>query len=145
MPQGTGDVGQQVIDVPPRHFEKFFAHISWPGHEQERLHIGEVSWKWWTEPTGGATSQVTQWYVEPTMYVHPSEWFPWNEVFIDGRPSTLIHFQADIVLHDASGGMIGPLDSNIVTKHITPEPSSLAALGMAAASMGGVVWRRRRK
>jgi len=140
-----GAIPVQPIEIPPDDIEHFWAHIDWPGHENEALHIAEVSWHWWSDPPDGANSTPIQWMVEPSQMVQVSQWFPWNVVHTVGRPSTLVYFQADVVFHDASGVDRGPIWSNIVVKHITPEPSSLAAFGLGAASLGGVLWRRRTK
>jgi len=144
-PYSDGHLPPGTIEIPPDDVETFFAHISWPGHEGEELHIAEVSWHWQAEPAEGANSWVEQWLVQPSQLVRVSEWFPWNVVHTVGRPSTLIAFQSDVMFHDAQGLPHGPIWSNVVYKHITPEPSTLAAFGMGAASLGGLLWRRRRK
>jgi len=90
-------------------------------------------------------STVDKWLAQPSQIIVVSTWFPWNVVHTVGTPSSLISFQADIVLSDATGAnKWGPLYSNIVTKHITPEPSSLLAMGTGVLGMGGLLLRRRK-
>ncbi|MEI6916132.1 MAG: PEP-CTERM sorting domain-containing protein [Armatimonadota bacterium] len=135
-----------VIEIPPDDWETFWAHIGWAGHEGQPLHIDEVSWHYTLGPTspGQATSVVDRWIAQPSQTIIVSEWFQWNVVHTVGVPSSLINFQADIILSDLAGNRWGPLYSNIVTKHITPEPSSLLAMGTGVIGMGGLVWRRRK-
>lgn len=137
-------LANEVIEIPPDDIEMFWAHIIWPGHEGESLHIFEVSWKVTIEPEGGANSWVEQWLIQPCMTVKVCEWFGWNVVHTVGQPCTYISFQADVAFHDAAGAPWGPIDSNIVTKHIVPEPSALPALGAGAMSLVGIALRRKK-
>lgn len=134
---------QEVIEVPPDHIQRFFAHIIWPGHEGERVHIEEVSWHWSADPPEGAWSEVIGWEVGYCYYVTVCEPFPWNVVHTVGTPCTYITFQADVVFTSANGVVYGPIWSNTVTKHIIPEPASLVALGFGLAAFAGCVRRSR--
>ncbi|MCC6484042.1 MAG: PEP-CTERM sorting domain-containing protein [Armatimonadetes bacterium] len=134
----------QIIEIPPDDTETFWAHIGWAGNEGRPLHIDEVSWHAEITPPNGAVTEVIQWLAQPSQVIVVSEWFPWNVVHTVGVPSTLITFQADIVLSDGQGGVWGPIWSNVVTKHITPEPSSLLAMGTGVLGMGGLLLRRRK-
>ncbi|MEI6916133.1 MAG: PEP-CTERM sorting domain-containing protein, partial [Armatimonadota bacterium] len=146
-PGGIPALASSIIEIPPDDIEEFWVHIGWAGHEGEPLHIDEVSWhvNITPSPNGGAVSTVDKWLAQPSQIIVVSTWFPWNVVHTVGTPSSLISFQADIVLSDATGAnKWGPLYSNIVTKHITPEPSSLLAMGTGVLGMGGLLLRRRK-
>jgi len=140
---GPPHVSGAPIPIPPDDTETFWAHIGWAGHEGEVLHIAEVSWRWWADPQDGAVSLIEEWYIQPSQEVVVSTWFPWIKVRTMGRPCTSVFFQADVAFHDATGQLHGPLWSNIVEKHVVPEPGALFALGTGLVGMAGAFWRRR--
>ena len=129
---------QHVLDVPYQpggHDEQIWVHLTCC----EPWHITDPPSEVWST-TGTGSGYWVDWQIGPSFQMEPSVWYPLGIVHVDGKPSDTITFGIDLML----GGMGGPIYSNTITKHITPEPSSLLALGMGVLGTGGLLLRRRR-
>ena len=124
-----GQVIDHHVTEPP---EQIYVHLTAP----EPMHIVSYMSEHFDPPTGGSWSNIE---IGPSFTMTPSVWYPLGMVTVSGKPSDLISFSIDFTFDDGV-----ELWSNTLTKHITPEPSSLLALGTGALGMGGLLLRRRR-
>jgi len=115
-----------IIQIPQVDEEMLYIHVNWPAH------VDFLSF----HPVVQGTAIVEMKYYEiyETMNLVPSQWYPYGVVRISGVPSTLITISVDI----------NGVESNTITKHITPEPSAFLALGTGVLGIGGLLLRRRR-
>jgi len=128
----------EIIEVPPGDIEVLYFHID-DGGEGGLYHVADVSFHY-VASDPGAWAEVLTYDVQPSFEYTASVWYPYGVIKVDGPPSTLIDIQIDLTLQQP----IGTIWSNTITKHITPEPSSLLALGTGLLGAGGLLLRRRR-
>jgi len=131
-----GPYDGRTIEVPPGDIETIYFHITEPG----LWHVGGTSFEWWIVNLDGV-GMVTllDEMVAPTTEYQGSVWYPFGVIRVDGKPSTTFGITINLDL-----GSHGVVVSNPIWKHITPEPSSILALGMGTLGMGGLLLRRRR-
>lgn len=130
----TGD----IIEVPPGDLETLWIHIdsAVPGTWYHVDFPPEVGYGVWE---GQGSVEVTAWHIQPSMQLEASVWYPLADIMVDGVPSTYIDIWCIVPLFD-----VGYVNSAPITKHITPEPSSMLALGTGLFGLGGLLLRRRR-
>ena len=138
------DYGGETIEVPPGEIETLWFHINDSGMQQW-YHIDEVSFHWEIDnPDEGGDGLVELLHrqVNPSMQFQASTWYPYGDIQVTGKPSTVFKIQIDLGL--GLQPPTGPIWSNAIYKHITPEPSSLLAMGTGVLGIGGLLLRRRR-
>ena len=128
----------EIIEVPPGDIEMLWFHID-DGGQGGLYHVQDVSFH--AELLcGEGTVELIDQIVQPTIEYTASQWYEYGVIKVDGVPSTMVQIQIDLTLQEP----IGTIWSNTICKHITPEPSSMLALGMGVVGMGGILIRRRR-
>ena len=140
--------GGEVIEIPPGDVETLYVRISESGGgssaapanlgEGYRVEFRELHWEMVSGP-GALPSVEVDFQIGPGTYMEPWNWYPFATVTIDGEPSTTINIWAELEFDTEP-----IIQSNTITKHITPEPSSLLALGTGMLGVGGLLLRRRR-
>ena len=125
--QGYYQPGEIIQHDPLGADEMLYIHVNWQAH---------VDWTsfHWNASNGSGMAEMKFYEVYETMQLIPSQWYPFGMVKVSGVPSTLITISVDV----------NGVESNTITKHITPEPSALLALGTGFLGIGGLLLRRRR-
>jgi len=124
----------EIIEVPPGDVETLWFHILEPGlwHAYEwSFHVAVLS--------GSGSAVVETQDVRTSIEYQGSKWYKFGTIRVNGEPSTTLAIQIDLT---TQGGVTWW--SNSVYKHITPEPSSMLALGTGLFGLGGLLLRRRR-
>ena len=117
----------KVIEVLPVDIEMLWIHVNWDCHVEYLSFHPHAS-------NSSGFAEMLQYEIRPTDQLIPSQWYPFGTVMVTGVPSTLITISVDV----------NGVESNTITKHITPEPSALLALGTGFLGIGGLLLRRRR-
>ena len=127
--------GGETLEVPPGDVEPLFIHFDLEG----LWHIGAIEVKSVVQGVGSVAAGP--WIdLDVSQYPEPSVWYHLCDITVNGEPSTIIDISVDITFQLPTG----TVSSNSIRKHITPEPSSLLALGTGALGIGGLLLRRRR-
>ena len=131
--------GGETIEVPPGDIETLYIHIDAdpPGSEWYVEYTPEFHWLPVDPGTGTVT--VLDWYVHTGEWLEASTWYPYVRIQVDGPASSYIDMYGIVPIYDVGDVMTGS-----VIKHITPEPSSLLAMGTGVLGIGGLLLRRRR-
>ena len=136
-----GPYGGETIEVTPPDTEQLYFHID-DGTDTGLYHLmtlPEIDFVVVpSKPDPPTVVELSSWDVGASQEYTACHWYPLGTISIDGPPCTMI----DIVVTMNFGATGGTPTSNVIHKHITPEPASMVILGVGAV---GVLLNRRKR
>jgi len=139
----AGPHGPEDIEVLPGGSLTLYMHIdAWvPGTWWHVEYPPQLNFYIMTPvPPSEGSVTIQGWHVFVSQEYQASVWYPFCDILVEGTPST--GFVPTGILPITGEGMV--LVSGPVI-HITPEPSSILALGTGLFAFGGLLLRRRRQ